>query len=254
MNRRHLLAALPAVVFPLHRAGAGEAGFSVSATAALAAYQAYVEQYLSSVLATLKIVAESQEARSGKWDVVKPLITGVAVDVPAQAAVWYALPDGSYSTAEKGASGESLKDRDYFPALMSGKTVLGSLVVSKSTGHRSVIVAAPVTEGAITIAAVGASVRARLLSRLVEEATAMPPDLILYTLDPAGRTVLHRDPDKMFEYPSEQGDPGLRNAVTEMLSHPFGSLTYSYGGKERDAVFSASRLTGWKFVLVKVRG
>jgi len=254
MNRRHLLAALPVLVVPLHRAGAGEAGFSVSAMAALAAYQAYVEQYLSNVLATLKIVAVSQEARASKWDAVKPLVTAIADDIPAQAAVWYALPDGSYSTAEKGASGESLQDRDYFPALMSGKTILGSLVVSKSTGHRSIIVAAPVMEGGRTIAAVGASVRARLLSRLVEDATAMPSDLILYTLDPAGRTVLHRDPDKMFEYPSEQGDPGLRDAVTEMLSHPSGSLTYSYGGKERDAVFSASKLTGWTFVLVKVRG
>lgn len=251
MNRRLLLCAIPAVLAGTLPLRAAEPGFQVSARVALGAYQAYVEQYLANLLATLKVAAVTVEAQSGTWEAVKPLVTAIATDIPAQAAVWYALPDGSYSTAEKGPTGETLTDREYFPSLFAGQNVLGALVVSKSTGHRSIIVAAPVMAGGKVVAALGASVRVRLLSSLVEAQTAMPDELIFYALDPHGRTVLHRDPDRMFEYPSELGDASLKAAVSRILAEPSGVLDYSFGGKPRQAVFNRSALTGWTFVLVK---
>lgn len=253
MNKRRFLAAGSlALLLPpqLNPAFAGGPTFQVDALVLLDAYRTLVEEHLAGILTTLKVVARSPEARSGKWEEVKPLVEEMGKDIPSQAAVWYALPDGSYDTAADGHTDQNLSDRAYFPALMSGQDVIGALVVSKSTGHRSVIVAAPVVVDGKTVAALGVSVRARLLSDIVTKRTNMPPSVVLYALDATGKTALHRDPEQMFHYPSDMGDASLNHAVAEIMAGTTGTLTYSSHGKEHPVAYAASRLTGWKFVLV----
>lgn len=257
MQRRLFLAsAATAVIFAAAGVPSPAAAeeFDVSGRVALEAYRALVDEYLAGVLTALKGAAKSVEAASGKWDDVKPMIVELASDIVAEAAVWYALPDGSYDTAEEGPTENNLKDRDYFPDLLAGKDVLGPLVISKSTGHRSIIVATPVMVDGKMQAALGVSVRARLLSDYVMTRTNMPPELIFYALDGTGKTVLHRDPDKMFHYPSDMGDPSLDAAVKEILGKQSGAVTYSLLGKERTGLFTTSSLTGWHFVLVHEKG
>jgi hypothetical protein len=48
----------------------------------------------------------------------------------------------------------NLFDRPYFPSLMAGQSVLGTLVISRSTGKRSVIIAEPVRVASLVIGAV----------------------------------------------------------------------------------------------------
>ena len=257
MQRRLFLAsAASAVIFAAAGvpARAASEGFDVDGRVALEAYRAIVDEYLAGVLTALKGAARSAEAASGKWEAVKPMIVELAAGIVAEAAVWYALPDGSYGTAEEGPTTNNLKDRDYFPDLLAGKDVLGPLVISKSTGHRSVIVATPVMVDGEMQAALGVSVRARLLSDYVVSRANMPPELIFYALDGTGKTVLHRDPDKMFQYPSDMGDPSLDAAVKVILGQESGAVTYSLRGKERTGFFAKSNLTGWHFVLVQEKG
>ena len=254
MNKRRFLAvgALALLLSPqLRPASAESPGFTVEAGVALEAYRALVEEHLTAILNVLKAVARTEEARPGDWSKVKPLVGELAKDIVSQAAVWYALPDGSYNTAADGPTDQTLRDRAYFPGLMAGQDVLGALVVSKSTGHRSVIVATPVMVNGKAIAALGVSVRARLLSELVATRTAMPPGLTFYMLDPAGKIVLHRDPDRMFHYPSDMGDPSLDSAVAQIMSGTSGTLSYTSEGNEHALAYTASPVTGWKFVLVR---
>lgn len=71
-------------------------------------------------------------------ELCKPLLMRLTENLSTVATTWYALPDGSYfATEREGMSDENLQDRHYFPTLMSGKEVLGNLVGSKLTGHRS---------------------------------------------------------------------------------------------------------------------
>lgn len=235
-------------------ARAATEGFQIDARAVLQAYGALVDEYLAGVLTALKAAARSADAASGNWEAVKPMIVELASGIVTEAAVWYALPDGSYATADEGPTKNNLKDRGYFPDLLAGKDVLGPLVISKSTGHRSIIVATPVMVDGMMQAALGVSVRARLLSDYVMTRTAMPPELIFYALDGTGKTVVHRDPDKMFHYPSDMGDPSLDAAVKVILSEESGAVTYSLLGKERTGLFTTSNLTGWHFVLVHEKG
>lgn len=227
--------------------------FPVDGHLALNGCRALVEAHLGGVLSALKSLARTGDARSGRWDRIRPALGVLAEDVTTEAAVWFAKPDGRYHTVEEGLSPETLGDRDYFSGLMAGRDVEGALVVSKSTGHRSIIVAAPVSRGGKVIGALGVSVRARLVGALVEAGLTLPDDLVFYALDATGRTAIHRDPEKMFVFPSDLGNPGLAWAVTTMLASDAGSVDYDFEGRHRTALFVRSAATGWRFVLVRLR-
>ncbi len=227
---------------------------TVDARVALDAYEALVESELQSVLAGLKTAAATEEARSGDWARVRAPLAALAGETPVAAAVWMARPDGAYFTLEKGAVGESLADREYFPVLLAGRDVEGQLVVSHSTGARSIIVAAPVMADGKVVGALGVSVSADKLAALVEQQIRLPQSIGFYALDAQGRTALHRQAALIFERPAELESPSLRTAVRTMLSRPEGVVRYRFRGKGKTVVFRRSAKTGWVFALAVERG
>lgn len=239
-------------------AAAGEAsgganGFAVDGRVALRGYQALVEDHLAGALRAIRALALTGDARSGRWAVIRPALARFGQDLKTAATVWFALPDGSYASTAADDAGASLADRDYFPGLMAGRDSVGDLVVSKSTGHRSIIVATPVADQGRIVGAIGVSVRARLVSQMVAERTGLPPDLVFYALDSKGRTAIHLDPARIFQNPAELGDASLRAAAGVILSRPEGAVRYRFEGRERTALFDSSPDTGWRFVLVRLR-
>jgi hypothetical protein len=95
-------------------------------------------QFLSRTVLT-KILAVTEEARSGDWNALKGPLTEFGRSGINAAAVWYARTDGSYYTVEKGLTDQNISDRPYFPRLMGGGNVIGDLIISKSTGKRSAV-------------------------------------------------------------------------------------------------------------------
>jgi hypothetical protein len=110
----------------------------------LNSFGALGEGYVAGVFRCLKLISATEEARSGEWGKMRTLLATFGESGIKAAAVWFAKPDGSYYTVEKGLTGLNLSDRPYFPGLMAGGEVTGALVLSKSTGKRTVIVAVPV--------------------------------------------------------------------------------------------------------------
>jgi methyl-accepting chemotaxis protein len=256
MLRRHFLAAAAggSLAVTSGAATAAEEHFKLDALLLVEAYRAVVDMHLSGSLTALKAASRTAAARAGNWDAVKGVLAALADGIETEAAVWFAQADGSYDTVAEGPAKQSLSDRDYFPDLLAGRDVMGALVISKSTGHRSIIVATPVMDGAKMVAALGVSVRSRLLSDMVVARTEMPAELVLYALDSTGKAALHRDPEKMFQFPSDIGEPSLDKAVAEILAQDRGQVHYSFQGRSRIAVFARSSLTGWKFVLAHDAG
>ncbi len=182
----------------------------------------------------------------------KPLLTRLTDNLSTDATTWYALPDGSYFATEKdGMSEENLKDRHYFPTLMSGKEVFGDLVVSKSTGHRSVIIAVPVVANGTTVGAIGVSLRVRLLSELVDQHMKLPESSYFYALERDTRIVLHRYADRMFKTPTDVGDEALGEKFKSTLNQDAGRLEYTLQGKKIEAIFERSPSLNWYFFLAK---
>jgi hypothetical protein len=98
------------------RAEGKVASVKLEPEAALGAYMGLVEDHLAGILRIEKTIAISKEAKSAKWDEVKPLLDRFSQDLPTNATVWFMMPDGSYyATAKGGLTDQNLKDRTYFP-------------------------------------------------------------------------------------------------------------------------------------------
>ena len=243
------LAALSASSVP--QVAAAEPEFALDGRVTLDAFRATIDGRLQGVVTATRLLAATDEARSGDWARIRDPLGVLATSLPEQAAVWYAKVDGGLFTVAKGATGETLRERAYFPSLLAGRDVVGALVISTSSGKRAVIVASPVvTDGKVT-GAVGVSLDAAMLAASVDRAIRFPPDVVFYTLDDRGQTALHRAGELIFAFPSDVGSATLSDAVKTMLSQPEGVVHYQYAGSARTAVFVHSPLTGWAYVIGK---
>lgn len=130
----------------------------ISGDVALASFMALSDGYLQKLADCYTLFASTAEARSADWNVIRTPLGAVA-ERNVSALVWFALPDGSYWSVQEGKSSGNLSDRDYFPRVLAGETVIGALVVSKATGKASAIVAVPVRgDGGVVVGVLGASV------------------------------------------------------------------------------------------------
>ena len=211
-------------------------------------YTALAEEHVEGVLSGLKLLSATDEVRGGRWDDMKGLLTEFGRIEVNHAAVWYARPDGSYFTVEKGLIDKRLTDRPYFPRLMAGDDVVGYLIISKSTGKRSAVIAVPVKKDGKVVGAIGESLSLEDMSGMLEQRMGLPSGMIFYALDAKGRCSLHGKSDLLFTFPSDMGSETLKNAVGEMLAKTDGVVKYSFNG-EKTVVFKRSRLTGWTFAI-----
>lgn len=244
---RPALVLLP--LFAFNAIAHAEEQFALSPGIGLNAFAALVDQQLDSARNGLRILAATENVTSGDWDRMKTPLAQFAKGHPTSAAVWFARPDGSYFTVESGLTTQNLKDRAYFPTLIAGQEVAGDLVVSKSTGERSVITAVPVLQNAHVIGAVGASIALEKVATLIENALHLPSQVMFYALDPQGQIALHRESGLLFEFVTDLGSPTLTSAVKEMLAKPEGAVHYEFQGAEREAIFKKSGTTGWIYAL-----
>jgi hypothetical protein len=214
----------------------------------LSAFVSYTDLRMSGVRQSLEILASTAEARSGSWKKIGPLLGGYQKS-DGGLVVWFVRPDGTYYTVDKGLMNVKLSNRSYFPALMSGQEIMSALVVSKSTGQRSAVIAVPMKRGGKVIGAIGASLFLDKLSDQVGSALALRPDAAFFSLAPDGHSTLHKQTDRRFVDPRKLGSETLRKAVNEMLSNAAGVTTYEFDSVTKRAIYRTSPLTQWKFAI-----
>lgn len=214
----------------------------------LSAFVSYTDLRMSGVQQSLEILASTAEARSGKWENMKALLSGYQRS-DGGLIVWFVRPDGTYYTVDKGLMDVKLSDRAYFPALMSGEKIMGSLVVSKSTGLRSAVIAVPMMKNGKVTGAIGASLFLDKLADQLGSALTLRPDAAFFSLAPNGQTTLHNKTDRHFLDPRELGSETLKKAANEMLSNPAGVTTYEFDNATKKAIYRTSPLTRWKFAI-----
>jgi hypothetical protein len=200
---------------------------------------------------TLETLARTEEVRSGQWELMKRL---VCASVPAALpqVLWFTQPDGTYYTSAEGLAEQKLSDRPYFPKLTAGRTVCGDLVVSKSTGEKSVIIAVPVIREDRVLGGIGASIFVDDLSQLLKERLKLPADSLFYALTTDGMTAFHINPTLDFVDPRQLQNPSLSDAVKTILGQTTGEVTYEFNGSPRHVVFNTSPLTGWRVAYGRV--
>lgn len=223
-------------------------GAEADAQSMLSAFMAYTDLRMRGVQQCVEILATTPEARSARWENMAALLTEYQQS-DGGLIVWFVLPDGSYYTPGRGLMNVKLNDRAYFPGLMAGETVMGSLVISKATGQRSAIIAVPMKQGTKVIGAIGASLFLDRLAEQVDAVLTLRPDASFFSLAPNGLTTLHRKTERHFLDPRELGSETLKKAANEMLASPAGETTYVFDNVTKKAIYRTSPLTHWKFVI-----
>lgn len=219
--------------------------------ALLSAVGSLADAYLLQTRHTLEMLARTAEVQSGQWDRMKPLVSA-SVPPTLPQVLWFARPDGTYYTSAGGRVDPKLSDRAYFPQLMAGEAVCGDLVVSKSTGKKSVILAVPVKKDGQVVGGIGASIFVDDLSQLLNERLKLPAGCLFYALTPNGLTAFHIDPKLDFVDPRQYQNPSLSEAVGTILGRTAGEVTYEFNGAPRRVVFNTSALTGWRVAFGRV--
>lgn len=219
--------------------------------ALLSAVGGMADDHLLLTRQTLETLARTEEVRSGQWERMKRL---VCASVPATLpqVLWFTQTDGTYYTSAEGLAQQKLSDRPYFPKLIAGGTVCGDLVVSKSTGKKSVIIAVPVTREGRVLGGIGASIFVDDLSQLLNERLKLPAGSLFYALTTGGMTAFHINPKLDFVDPRELQNPSLSDAVKMILGQAAGEVTYEFNGSPRHVVFNTSPLTGWRVAFGRV--
>lgn len=219
--------------------------------ALLSAVGSLADAHLSQTRQTLEILARTSEVQSGQWQLMKPLVSA-SVPPTLPQVLWFAQLDGTYYTSTEGLVGQKLSDRAYFPKLMAGEAVSGDLVVSKSTGKKSVIIAVPVKKDGRLVGGIGASIFVDDLSQLLNERLKLPAGSLFYALTTSGLTAFHIDPKLDFVDPRQLQNPSLSEAVGKILGQTTGEVTYEFNGSPRHVLFDTSPLTGWRVAFGRI--
>jgi hypothetical protein len=202
--------------------------------------------HLTAVASDLTLLAASPEARSGQWSrVEEPLRRVAGENVPG--VYFFAEPDGSYWSLDRGPGASTLSDREYFGRVLAGETVVGELVVGKTLGRTEGVVAVPVrgADGDV-VGVIGASVFLDELTARIRDEMGLGEDLLFYAFDDEQRVVLHPDAERVFLRAGELG-PEVEDVFDRMEARGEGVIRYTYEGTPRTLVFDRSRVTGWTY-------
>lgn len=217
----------------------------------LTAVISVTEGQIKSILRPFEVLAMTDEVRSGEWEKIKPLLITLEEKEP-DARLWYANTDGSYYTVVDDLADSNLKERSYFPVVLSGEESVGTVVISHSTGKNAAIVAVPVILNGEVTGILGASVYADSVAETLNE--KLPASAVYYAIDNEGKFALSSGKGEILQSISQiTENNSFERAVDKMLSEESGTVEYEKDGRMWTAIFRRSQLTGWHFAVAKVK-
>lgn len=140
----------------------------------------------------------------------------------------------------------SVRERDYFPVVMSGKTAISDPVISNSTGEPIIVVATPIKNDAGQIVGVMAgTVHMETFNNIVSGIT-LGRTGYGYAVNGQGMMLAgpNRD-DVLNRNILEDPNESLRDVGQRMVAGEHGHDIYSLDGSERFVCFAPVKSTGW---------
>jgi len=170
----------------------------VDGQALVSSIAALTDAHVGNLLFMMGVLAETADVQVGVWGGMQELL-GQFELLPISFNIWYLLPDGNYYKVASGLTGKNLSDRAYFPIVMAGEATIGDLVVSKSTGRKSMVMTVPVERSGEIQGALGATVYLDDLASLILETVDLPEGVVLFAHTPTGEITMHSDSDLLLE-------------------------------------------------------
>ena len=173
--------------------------FSLNASFGVRAIRLLAESYITGLIESMHVMTATADLRTGDWEQMKGLLAQFEASELSYNA-WFLKPDGSYYKVETGLQSANLSDRDYYTRVMAGETTLGDLLVSRSTGRKSMVLTAPIYNGPSVIGALGVTLYLDDFSAFLNDQLLLPEGIGFYayrTEDPV--ICIHANPALLLE-------------------------------------------------------
>ena len=206
----------------------------------------FIDVRLGSFLEVLKAFALTGDVHSRQWKKIKPLLVERERLAP-EGRIWYLLPDGSYYTTVDDLTSKNLKSRSYFPGLIGGNPVLGTVVVSKSTGRTVAIAAAPIVDENHVKGALGTSIYLQNINDDIGKAFPLSTGNIYFAVDTQGTIALHSDGSLIGQKLSSMSEKLL-----PIIKSNSGKCGFAYEGKRWKVTWTTASDTNWKIVIASI--
>ncbi len=214
---------------------------------ALAHLMTMTDNRLTGLLHTYRILVLTPDLKSKDWQKIRPLLAALESNEP-DVRTWYANPDGSYFTVSDGLTNANLKNRSYFPVVLSGKDTVGAVIVGYTTGRNSAVVAVPVRDNGGVIGVLGGSLYLDVLADTLRK--DIPAQFVFYAIDQEGRFALHSEKGQITRNSATiSPDTSFGRALRQIQANESGDVSYDDGGVKYQAMFRTSPVTGWRFVV-----
>ena len=225
MKKRWLVSAVVLIVGLSSIGYAQGSDFCLDAVSGAAAAAALADTLVGGLRDAMQMMTATSELQSGDWEAMKPLLGQFEISTHLTYNAWFLRPDGTYYKVATDLATANLSDRAYFAPVMAGEATTGDLVVSRSTGLKSMILTAPIKRDGQVIGALGVTLYLAEFSELLLGGLALPEGVGLYAASSDGRITVHANPEILME---EEASSGIESA-------PGGLKT--------------SEVLGWTFVL-----
>lgn len=137
------------------------------------------EAYIGGLIDAMHVMAATADLRTGNWEQMRDLLAQFEKPELSYNA-WFLKPDGSYYKVKGGLASANLSDRAYFPKVMTGETTIGDLVISRSTGRKSMILTVPIFNGPTVIGALGVTLYLDDFSYFLEDKLQLPESISFF--------------------------------------------------------------------------
>lgn len=206
----------------------------------------FIDAELVKYLDGLELLTLTNQVQSLKWKKIKSLVIAREKMLPA-GRIWFLRPDGSYYTSVDDLTSKNLKTRSYFPGLMQGNKILGSVVTSKSTGRTVAIAAAPIKIKHKVKGALGTSIYLQDLNDNVQKSFPISSHQMFMAVASNGIIALHSDASLI-----GQNIEIISTKISASLTENKGDISFNYAGRKWQGKYIKSSLTGWCIILVNV--
>jgi len=242
---RKTLAVLAIVLWSATGLASAQTAVTVDGNVGLQSFVSLTDAHMRALLHDLQTFAGTSAARSGAWSAIEaPLVAATGGDVAVTAI--YATPQGRYWVAGKGLQPVPIADRPYFAQVFAGKSVVGDLVVGRSSATPVAIIAVPIRSANGGVGGlVGVGVHLPALNAMLAKEMGAGKNVVFWAVDARGITALHSDAANIFNDALKVAE--LHAALSHMIATDSGDLTYAFKGKLRTVLFRHSALTGWTY-------
>lgn len=216
----------------------------------------YLDTWLTTRTSELEAIAASPTLKTMNWSKIKPYL---ASEQKRLGSIYekflVADTSGDYYNTATDTKG-NIASRDYFPLVMSGKTIISNPVISKSNGLKQIVVAAPIKDDSNkVIGLLGTTIPLDSFKNFVNQINKDSKARI-FVVDSKGTVISHPDDNYVMNLNLiEPGDnaklvtQSMTDATKEVIAGKNGNTEYNFEGKNKRLFYYPVKSANWGAML-----